>query len=97
MVSSRHASRTPPLEALGLSAGGFKVTKYWICAFGVLLFVRLALNKSEIQDFKGVNEAPMRQVFQQRMRDLGQALNCPPRVCDVEVKDGAMVQGSARE
>jgi hypothetical protein len=56
-----------------------------------------ALNKSAIQDFKGVNEAQMRQVFQQRMRDLWQALNCPPRVCDVEVKDGAMVQGSARE
>jgi hypothetical protein len=39
------------------------------------------------------NEAQMRQVFQQRMRDTSQAPGSPPRVCEVEMNDGAMDQG----
>jgi hypothetical protein len=39
------------------------------------------------------NEAQMRHVFKRRMRDTSQALGSRPRVCDVNVNDGAMDQG----
>jgi hypothetical protein len=53
------------------------------------------LAESGFSELVTPNEARMRQVFQQRM-DARQVL-VTPRVCDVEVSDGAMDQGVSPE